>query len=422
MSPASGRAGLSFVALLTLGVNGIVGVGIFFASRDVAERAPGHTGTWIFLGTAALLAPIGLAFATLARRIPEDGGPIAFARAAFGDTIAYAVGWAAFVSAVASTAAIVSGLVEASLSGARGLLVGVEVVILVVLSSIAALGLATSSRVWTAITAAKLVPLLVLLAAALLYAGEADPAPRPPPTSARDLFAAALAVVFTFQGFEIVPVVAGRASSARADVPRAILGSLTLAALLYAGLHEAAVRALPSLASSRAPLVDAAGQIGGPSLAALMRLGTTVSALGIAFGMVTMTPRYLAALRLPFFSRETARAVPLAALVTTAALVTGLFALGSRRELFALSSVTVLTQYGMTSAALFVLAVRRRVGLGARHAALGALAGLVSLGLAATGASLREAGITLGLLLLGFVLRRVTARRGSRDVTPPGAA
>lgn len=408
------RRGLSFPALLALGLNGIVGVGIFFAGKEVAQGAPGHAGTWLFLVTAALLAPVGLAFSVLVRRFPEDGGPIAFAREAFGETAAFAVGWIAFVSAVTSTAAIVSGLVEANLDpSARGLVVGVELAALVAFAGVAALGLAPSAHAWTALTVAKLVPLVVLLAAAAFFGGRAEAPAAQAATSPKGLFAAALVTVFAYQGFEIVPLVAGRADDAKTKVPRAVLGSLALAAVLYAALHAASVRALPALATSTAPLVEAAGVYGGPGLAKALRIGTNVSAVGIAFGMVVMTPRYLAALGLPVLSRESAREVPLPALGVTVALTGVLFLLGSRRELFALSSVAVLAQYGTTSAALVALARRGAHGLGGAHLALGALALVVSVGLAATGATLREAGLAAGLVVVGLVVRAL-ARSGGR--------
>ena len=85
--------------------------------------------------------------------------------------------------------------------------------------------------------------------------------------------AAALVATFTYQGFEIVPVLAGQARRPAFSVPLATVGSLVIAAVLYVVLQAACAAALPHLASSPAPLVEAAAVYGGPGLAALRGRG-----------------------------------------------------------------------------------------------------------------------------------------------------
>jgi basic amino acid/polyamine antiporter, APA family len=99
-----------------------------------------------------------------------------------------------------------------------------------------------------------------------------------------------------------------------------------------------------------------------------------------------------------------ARGVPLRALLVTWALVILLLQSGSRAELFALSSVAVLMQYGFTAASLGVLARRGERELSPRHAllALPALAVAFTLG---AGASRREAVVAAAAVLLGLGLR-----------------
>src|SRR5512147_279266 len=85
--------------LLALGVNGIVGVGIFFVPAAVAARAPGLGTVMVFVCTGLALLPAAACFAALGRRFDEDGGPVVFARAAFGPRVSFLVGWIAYVSA-----------------------------------------------------------------------------------------------------------------------------------------------------------------------------------------------------------------------------------------------------------------------------------------------------------------------------------
>ena len=110
-SPAERRV-LGFWSLLTLGINGIVGVGIFFragAAGSAPFRAPHRrwpsssraccTGA----GRVDVHGRLGSAYA-------EDGGPYVWARVALGERFAFGVGFVAFASAVLSTAAVVSAL------------------------------------------------------------------------------------------------------------------------------------------------------------------------------------------------------------------------------------------------------------------------------------------------------------------------
>jgi amino acid transporter len=408
--------------LLALGINGIVGVGIFFAPADVAARAPG-AGTAVFAATALLLVPVALAFAVLGGRFDEDGGPVVFARDAFGALPAFVVGWIAYVSAIASSAAVVVGLTAAvapmvGLAGSGGQRAAATL-LAAVLALICAAGLRPSARTWTALTLLKLVPLVAL--AAVYLAGPLPPAAvagAPAAGASRPSWqSAALIATFAYQGFEIVPVLAGRVRRPSTSVPLATVGSLAAAAMLYVALQAACAAALHDLAASRAPLVDAALVLGGPGLAALVGAGTSLSALGIAFGMMAATPFYLAALarvdRLgQGLDAVDERGVARRALLVTWALVTLLIQAGGRGELFALSSIAVLSQYIVTAAALLALALRARRGLGRRHAALAVPAGAVALALVA-GASAREAAVAAAALLGGLALRWAAHRRAA---------
>ena len=418
MRPDSERRPVAPGHLLALGVNGIVGVGIFFAPADLAARAPG-AGTAIFAATALVLVPVALAFATLGRRFHEDGGPVVFARAAFGPLPAFVVGWIAYVSAIASSAAVMVGLTTAvgpvvGLDGEAGQRAAATI-LAALLALLCAMGLRLSARTWTALTVLKLLPLIALALAYLI--SRAPPAPPASPVDgiAPSWGAAALIATFAYQGFEIVPVLAGQARRPAVSVPLATVGSLAIAAVLYVVLQAACASALPHLAASRAPLVEAAAVHGGPGLAAFVGAGTSLSALGIALGMMAATPFYLAALaRVDGLGMGLAavdpRGVPSRALFVTWTLVTLLIQAGGRGELFALSSIAVLSQYLVTAAALLALALRRQRGLTARHAALAVPAGIVALALAA-GASRREAITAAAALLLGLAMRAAIHRR-----------
>jgi basic amino acid/polyamine antiporter, APA family len=406
--------------LLALGVNGIVGVGIFFVPAAAAAHAPGLGTVLVFLLTGLALVPAAAAFATLGRRFDEDGGPVVFARAAFGPRASFLVGWVAYVSAFFSTSAVVVGLVRAT-APAFGLtgpvaLRAATIGLVLVLSAVVASGLRLSARVWTSLTVLKLIPLALLLGAFAVASRPLPPVATAVPSSA--WLAAGLAVMFSLQGFEIVPVIAGQARSASRAVPFATIGSLLLAIALYCGLALACVTALPALASSSAPLADAAAALAGSTLARLVAAGTSVSALGIAFGMMVTTPRYLSSLAAGEYAllgleRTSSRGVPLPALGVTTLLVAVTVGLGELGELFALSSIAVLMQFGVTAVALHVLAGRGERALRPRDRwpVLPTIA--VALVLVVAGATAQEGVVALAVVVLGLLLLRLARRRGA---------
>ncbi|RKH45867.1 APC family permease, partial [Corallococcus interemptor] len=247
--------------LLALGVNGIVGVGIFFAPAEVAAQAPGLGAVWAFALTGLALVPVAFAFAVLGRRFDSDGGPVVFARAAFGERVSFLVGWVAYVSAFLSTSAVMAGLARAvAPSVGLGGPVGERLLASALVTGLAALvasGIRVSARTWTALTVLKLVPLALLLGAFFLLPDQDVPPPLP--ATGASWLKAGLTVMFAYQGFEIVPVIAGQVRASERTVPMATVGSLVLAMLFYVGLVWACVAALPDLARAAAPLAQAAG-------------------------------------------------------------------------------------------------------------------------------------------------------------------
>jgi amino acid transporter len=406
---------LGFWALLALGINGIVGVGIFFAPSVLAGLVPGPASSLAFVLTAALLMPVAWTYGRLGSAFAEDGGPYVWAREALGGRFAFGVGVVAYASAVLSTAAVVSGLGQylapqlgfASTWTRWAFQVGAAAVF----CGIALLGLRLSAWVWSALTLAKLLPLLLLAAFGATELAE----PSAPPSwsfSADGLARAALIAVFPLQGFEIVPVPAAEVRGGRRTVLLATVLSLAVGAALYVLLQLACVLALPSLSASNAPIVEAGTHYSQGKLTSLFAAVTNVSAVGIAFGMFAMTPRYLSplgteALLGTALARE-ARGVPVVALGVTTGAVVVLVSSSSLRGLFVLSSLAVLLQYAVSALSLFRLATRRSRALSKVDQCIAPLS-LLSIAALAGAAKLAELLILAGILLLGFVL--LAARR-----------
>jgi basic amino acid/polyamine antiporter, APA family len=414
---------LGFPSLLALGVNGVVGIGIFFALGEIAKWAPGTKGLGVFLGTATLLLPVVAVFARLGSRFEQDGGPVVYAQAAFGNRVAFAVGWVAYFSALASSAAVLVGFCRAWFGEHAWSLHWAPVAMLTALTLVCLLGVRLSSWTWNLLTVAKLLPLiaLVLVGLAVTFATGAVTVPVSlpvPVVHAWGISAALQAVLiatFTYQGFEIIPVIAGQAKQSQKHVPAAMMVALMLATLLYLGLQLACWKALGTgLSLAKNPMVDSAQALGYPWLAKGVLAGMLVSGVGIAFGMVVMTPRYLAALattgNLPAFLGKSSRVgVPVGAQIVTWCLIVIIIQLGNMTQLFSLSSVSVLLQYLVSILALGRLTFQQKYGFVKKDGWITAPA-FCSCVLIGFGAKSRELMIAVMALSIGLVLREIWQR------------
>ncbi len=399
----AGRPPLGPITLLALGINGIVGVGIFLSPPIVARAFPGAFGAVVYVLVAIACLPIALVYARLSRALPADGGPALYAEKAFGPIVAHAVGGLVWVSALFSAAAVTRALSErvAALTMQPRFVAMIAVGIALGLALINLRNLRASAWMWTALTVAKLVP-LVALATLGLFA-----APTTTTGTGTHRGAALLAILFSLQGFEIVPLPAGQARDPEKNVPRATVGALIAAGMLYGVIYVACTRALPNLASSESAIPDAAAALGGANLSRAIGAGVMASMGGIVVGMHAMTPRYLSAI-----TAERGATVPRRSIAVTALLITALCALSSLPELLNLASISVLAQYATTSFALVVLARRRAAGLlpielWPAPFALAVVAVLLAQ------ATAREVGVAAAFAAIGIITARVLTPRPS---------
>src|SRR3954451_809561 len=101
------RFGPTVATALIMG--SIIGVGIFNLPTSLAGYGP---ITLVSMGLTTIGAiALAMLFAALSRRMPADGGPYAYARAAFGNRVGFANAWSYWITAWAGNAAIAVGWV-----------------------------------------------------------------------------------------------------------------------------------------------------------------------------------------------------------------------------------------------------------------------------------------------------------------------
>jgi basic amino acid/polyamine antiporter, APA family len=225
-------------------------------------------------------------------------------------------------------------------------------------------GVAVGTRLVEFMTVAKLLPLVLLVAAGLRWVKPDDL--HIDLASPSRLAAASLTLIFAFMGTEVALVPSGEIRDPSRTIPRAVFLALGAATLVYLAIQLVAHATLGAdLARyTEAPLAEAASRVFGPWGRALMLAGGTISMLGFMSGDTLGTPRNLFAFaRDGFFPSPLARLhprfhTPAGAIVTHVALVWAAACLGTFGALAIISNVALLTAYLLCCGSAIVLARR----------------------------------------------------------------
>jgi APA family basic amino acid/polyamine antiporter len=422
-SPTLVRA-LGVRALAANIVNTIVGSGIFVLPAVVAAIL-GPAAVIAYIVCAALVALFGLCFAEVGSRVHATGGAYAYADAAFGQYAGFSVGLllgCAEMVASAAVATIFVGSLSALLPGGGGAVSRAAMLILLysLLAIVNVRGVRTGARLMELLTASKIIPLVLLVVAGMFVLNPSYLTWTGVPPL-RDIGRASLVLMFAFTGVEGPLTSSGEVKNPSYTVPRAVLLSLSVVALLYAGLQIVSQGVLgPALAtSSDAPLGAVAARALGSPGRTLILVAAIVSALGYVSGDMLASPRLLFAFGRDGLLPARLGAIhprfrtPHIAIVTYAALSCAVALSGSFRVLAVLSAVGIL---GVDLACcLAVLELRRRDvradGVPFRIAGgpivpLLACAVVVWLLTSASGVEFLAAAGVLGIAALLYLLRR----------------
>ena len=349
-------------------VNLTIGGGIFRLPSGAAALL-GPAAPLAYLVCAAAMALVVLCFAEAARRVSLTGGVYAYVEVAFGPLVGFVTGvllWVGLTSALAAVSSFFADSI-AALAPALASTGAKTAVILVVFALLAALnvrGVRDASRFNTLLTAAKLVPLLVLVlfgflalrAENLRWTGVPEPG---------QVARASLLLIFAFLGIEAALVPSGEVRDPARTAPRAIFLAMAAIAAVYLGIQIAAQGVLgASLATEKTPLAAAAGIAAGPWGRTLILAGSSLSMFGYVSGMTLSVPRMLFA-----FARDGFLPAPLArvhprfrtphvAIVVQACIAALLAATGSFEPLAILANGSVLCVYA--ACCMAAAALRRR--------------------------------------------------------------
>jgi len=350
--------------LIAVAINGIIGAGIFGLPAAAYDKI-GAYSLVAFVACALVVTLIVLCFAEVGSRFSESGGPYLYAREAFGPLVGFEVGWMMWLARLTAFAAnlnLLVGYLSFFWQAADSGLPRVAVITLVVagLTAVNIIGIRDVALVTNLFTLAKLLPLLIFIAAGLFFLKPQGYSFATVPTYTA-FSASVLLLVYAFTGFEMAAIPAGDVNDPQRDVPIAILTAIGIVAVLYILIQVVCIGTLPELASSKRPLADASRHFLGAAGAAMISGGALLSIIP------NLNVVMLAASRLPFamagrseLPRFLARThprfhTPHLSIALTAVVMLALTLSGTFIYAATISAITRLLAYAATCAALPVL-------------------------------------------------------------------
>jgi basic amino acid/polyamine antiporter, APA family len=352
-------------------VNSTIGAGIFVLPALVAKGL-GPAAPLAFICCALAMILFVTCFAVAGSRVSLTGGLYAYVEVAFGRYVGFLASVLYGITAISAVAGVGNVLVNsiAGLVPAAGNPVIRVVVMLLVYGSLVIINIRSvraGAGAVTAVTLAKLLPLMIFVCAGIFFIHPANIG-WPGWPGGKALCDSVLILIFAFVGIEVALIPSGEVKNPARTVPRAIYIALAITTVLYLVIQLVAQGTLgPDLANHPdTPLAEAAAHFLGNIGRTLMLAGATISAFGFVASDILSSPRMLFAVGrdgiLPaWFAHVHPRyRSPDVAIITYAALAFALSVSSSFEALAVLSNVAVLLMYLLCFAGVWLL-IRRDV-------------------------------------------------------------
>ncbi len=376
---------ISVAGAVLLGMGAILGSGVF-VSLWMGVTLAGPWALAAVAAAAALAVCNGLSSAQLAANHPVSGGTYEYGYRLLTPSLGFMAGWFFLCakSASAATAALaVAGAWMVTAEGQARWLVVIALITVALLTGLVLAGVRRSN-----VANAVLVGLTLLTLALLVGWGVmrvAEPAAAASPAGGAGggdgsadgggftvVLQAAALIFVAYTGYGRIATMGEEIREPRRSIPRAMVITLALSALVYmlvtwvlvrhAGRIEAA-----DAARQAAPLPLLAEKLGGTWLAWMLALGATAALLGVLLNLILGLSRIVLAMGrrgdLPAATARLNRAAtaPWVAVLVVGAVIAALVLIGDVRATWSLSALTVLIYYALTNAAALCLPDEQRL-------------------------------------------------------------
>ena len=293
---------LGIAAALSTVVGMVIGGGVFFKPQAVYTLTGGAPGlgilAWIIAGIMTITA--GLTAAEVSAAIPKTGGMMVYIEEIYGKKLGFLTGWmqtVLFFPATAAAIAVMFGQQAAILLNNPSLVMPMSIGVILLVGILNTFGSKTSGTIQTVSTVCKLIPLVLIIVFGFIKGSGDNPVMSPlvaEGISPMGIIGQLLvAILFAYDGWINVGAIAGEMKNPGKDLPKAIIGGLSIVMAINVVINLAYLWVLPAseLAQYASPASIVAEKIFGPVGGKLINVGILVSVFGCLNGYLLTGPR-----------------------------------------------------------------------------------------------------------------------------------
>ncbi len=290
------KKNIGVLSAMALVVGCVIGAGVFFKPQAIYEATGGAPGmgmlAWIIGGLASICA--ALTFAEVAVLLPRTGGMVAYLSEVYDEKLGFLAGWMQTVifypAFLAGYGVTIGRELGAYVGEGFALPIGIAVIFLLV--ALNTLGSKTTGGIQVVSTICKLIPLAVLMVCGFILGKGENPVFTPMVGEGKNagavLGSTLLAVLFAFEGWTNVGAIAGEMKNPGKDLPKAIIGGVSIIMAVYFVINLAYLWVLPAdeMMHLDSPAAAVAMTLFGPVGGTIIKVGIIISVIGAANGFL----------------------------------------------------------------------------------------------------------------------------------------
>lgn len=290
------KKNMGVMTAMSVVVGCVIGAGVFFKPYAIYQATGGAPGlamlSWIVGGLISIFG--ALTFAEIAVLIPRTGGMVTYLGDVYGKKLGFLAGWMQVVIFYPSYLAGYGVKVGSELSAMLGINISMPVGIAIIVGIVClnVLGSEVASKFQIVSTACKLIPLFLIMIVGFILGQSTEPILSPMVgdglSTGSVLGTTLLAVLFAFEGWTNVGTIAGEMKNPAKDLPKAIVGGVSIIMAVYLLINIAYIKVIPAseLMNIESPAAAVATALFGKSGGTIISIGIIISVIGAGNGFL----------------------------------------------------------------------------------------------------------------------------------------
>jgi len=301
---------IGFLAALSTVVGVVIGSGVFFKPQAIYTATNGAPGlgliAWVLGGLITIAG--GLTATEVSAAIPRTGGMMIYIEEVYGKSLGFLTGWmqtVLFFPGTIAACAVIFAQQSSELLGSTSdnmiLVLPIAVGIILLTALLNTIGSSFGGYIQTIATVGKLVPLVLIIIFGFIRGNSTsvfNPMVGSGVNTITTLGQVLVSTLFAYDGWINVGAIAGEMKNPGRDLPRAIVGGLSLVMAVYLAINIAYLWVAPAsdLAMVTSPASLVATKIFGAIGGKVISIGILISVFGTLNGYLLTGPRVAYAL------------------------------------------------------------------------------------------------------------------------------